>query len=912
MAKDNKMWIDMCAGSELKDTQGETLSVEGADITDLIEGRGRFNDNHGKGFFNSLGRVTEAKKIIKSEDCENDRHKYYWEKIKAPFIYTKGYLFNNEDHPNAKAAAAILRNIHREDAPLVMKASVEGGVMARGVSDPTRLARTKIHSVALTFTPANNATLVEPLEVNKSNTDWEADKQLIKSVMHLAETNVPSFRHIQRHASANSIHDNILKIKEISAQLGIEVNIDLPEPEVIMKNAVFKKVENNVKKINELVKALKVNHMGLIGGQAGVSKLQSSPNTADGFSHPDVVNRWHEQGPIPETHPDYKEMVTYINTLKNTPSGATANANVSEAKRLYEAHIAKPSNIGKSDLTKDNAEIKRDNVKKQLKKALLAGYGGAGVPTNMVGGGVIQPQSLETKRKKKIKKTLVKAVTTELEELAKGKKELLAMYKDPAHGKDHVDWVTSTLPPAWHTWAVKNHRDNPAGFTQNVKEKLAHYGGMATHADAIKQVRFDSKDNFDTGFSKLQAAEMAHSDSPSEKRHVEPTEKTSPMSPTVKIGEEVGNWYSLNDSYDADEGKALNHCGNIEGKTRTTDNVLSLRSIRERDGKHKPHLTFIENNGWLGEMKAHSNSKPKEHHHEAIVELLKNPRIKGIAGGGYERRENFKFSDLSPEHQKEVLDANPSLVTDLDSYENQLKALSSGSLPPHQAWEMVNPNENIDGVDPRLHETLINNYPNTRSIIALASNLDPRLYEQLINDEDWGTRAAIAEKPNLDPHHHEQLVNDEDEDVRLAITKNPSLDPRHHEQLVDDEYEDVRQAIAGNPNLDPRHHEKLVNDEDVDTRKSIAANPNLDPRLLVQLMNDKDKNLSEIAQYYYRHRGLNSLNKKLYELKEALAKSLEYITCDNCGHEQVFMPHQVKCRECKQNFSLYRLGSAKS
>ena len=118
--------IDMIAGSQLRDTQGEMLSVEGADISDLENGNGRFNDNHAKGFFNSIGRVLEAKKIFKAEDCENDRHTYYWEKVKAPYIYVKGILYSDDEHPNARAAAAILRNIYKADCPLKLKASVEG------------------------------------------------------------------------------------------------------------------------------------------------------------------------------------------------------------------------------------------------------------------------------------------------------------------------------------------------------------------------------------------------------------------------------------------------------------------------------------------------------------------------------------------------------------------------------------------------------------------------------------------------------------------------------------------------------------------------------------------------------------------------------------------------------------------
>jgi len=281
MPKSNKLWIDCIAGSQLRDSQGEMLSVEGADISDLEAGKGRWNDNHGKGFFNSIGRITEAKKIFKEEDCENDRHRYYWSKVKTPFVYAKGYLYNDEDHQNAKAAGAILRNIHKDDAPLKLKASVEGGVVQRGIKDPTLLKRTKIHSVALTFTPANQATLVEPLELNKSLTDEEhqADLELIKSVMHLAETNVPSFRHITRNASANKIKSNVEKMQKMLDELGIKKSLPEVDPQEIIEKAIEKKIDKNVQKINELVKMLAAGYGGagaptnLSGG--GVFQVES-------------------------------------------------------------------------------------------------------------------------------------------------------------------------------------------------------------------------------------------------------------------------------------------------------------------------------------------------------------------------------------------------------------------------------------------------------------------------------------------------------------------------------------------------------------------------------------------------------------------------------------------------------------
>lgn len=371
MKKDKRLWIDGVLGSELKDTQGETLSVSGADITDLELGKGRWNDNHGKGFFNSLGTIIEAKKIFGPEDCENDRHKYYWEKIKAPYIYGRGFLHNDEDHPNAKAAAAIIRNVHKHDSPLKVKFSVEGGVVSRGIKDPTRLERTKIHSCAITFTPANNATLCEPLNIDKSSIDWESDKQLIKSVMHLAETNIPSFRHIERHASANTIYDNIHKIQELAKSVGVDIEIKDPStPEDIMNQAVMHKITSNIQKINDLVKAFPVKPVAPndLAGEKHfpISGTQMKANV--------VIGRHAKKAAKDPAHLD-----NIYNQLKDQHGHEKATAVVNKLK-----------------------EKMQKSIKEQMIKALTAGYGGAGAPTNLTGGGVIQSESLDDGRPKDV------------------------------------------------------------------------------------------------------------------------------------------------------------------------------------------------------------------------------------------------------------------------------------------------------------------------------------------------------------------------------------------------------------------------------------------------------------------------------------------------------------------------------
>jgi hypothetical protein len=279
-SKKDQLWIDGVVGSQLRDTQGEMLSVEGADISDLQQGRGRWNDNHGKGFFNSIGRITEAKKIFGPDDCTNDRHKYYWEKIKAPYIYAKGYLYTDGDHMNAKAAAAILRNIHKSDTPLKLKASVEGGVVARGIKDPTLLQQTKIHSVALTFTPANNATLIEPVSLDKSNVDEQADMILMKSVMHLAEKDVPSFRVIQKAASAAKAARNIKQIQNMLKQL---------------------KQDDMEKGLKEKIAGAALAGTMAVSSPIGKDQPVPSPQKVEqqaSVSHKDVVNSLKDKNPV--------------------------------------------------------------------------------------------------------------------------------------------------------------------------------------------------------------------------------------------------------------------------------------------------------------------------------------------------------------------------------------------------------------------------------------------------------------------------------------------------------------------------------------------------------------------------------------------------------------------------------------
>jgi hypothetical protein len=137
----------------------------------------------------SIGRVMGARKIFKADDCDDDRQRMYWDKVQKPFIYIKGELYDDVDHPNAKAAAAIMKHLSKAGAPLSVRMSVEGSVLAR--KDGGILDRTKVHSVALTFTPANKETLALPVDdMSKSDVTVNWD-ELVKSVTVINE--VPAF-----------------------------------------------------------------------------------------------------------------------------------------------------------------------------------------------------------------------------------------------------------------------------------------------------------------------------------------------------------------------------------------------------------------------------------------------------------------------------------------------------------------------------------------------------------------------------------------------------------------------------------------------------------------------------------------------------------------------------------------------
>lgn len=156
--------LDGVFASEAIDSSGEILDVKGIDISDFDEGKGVANYEH-QGHDNEnnqgqeiVGKVIFAKKILTASDASSDREKLFWDKVKIPFLYGIVRLYDGAGHEGAKALAAIIRDSHANNEPLIVGFSIEGSTLEK---DPktNRLKTTIARRVALTLRPCNKTAI---------------------------------------------------------------------------------------------------------------------------------------------------------------------------------------------------------------------------------------------------------------------------------------------------------------------------------------------------------------------------------------------------------------------------------------------------------------------------------------------------------------------------------------------------------------------------------------------------------------------------------------------------------------------------------------------------------------------------------------------------------------------------------
>lgn len=234
----------------------------------------------------------------------------------------------------------------------------------------------------------------------------------------------------------------------------------------------------------------------------------------------------------------------------------------------------------------------------------------------------------------------------------------LQMFKgSEGTAKPVVKWALETLKKDDRVvWFLRNYRADPKLWSDDTKKSLEHFMSM-THLKDIEKLKFEAKWSYDDGIKKLQEVEQSAICKLGDKGAALPEQGKK----IVDLGSGWA-WWDLQTTSDKEEGNAMGHCGNT-ASPHEGDTVLSLRQEKKIGTAtfYQPNLTFILNDGVLGEMKGRANERPSEKYHKYIVKLLKAPMVKHVWGGGYEPYRNFSFDDLSEAEQAEILELKPDI-----------------------------------------------------------------------------------------------------------------------------------------------------------------------------------------------------------------------------------------------------------
>lgn len=220
--------IDGLFSVKSPDSSGEILDIDGADISDLEEGRGLANYEHrndkqeGASANDIVGRVLMAKKLYKEGDCSTDRERKFYKMVNLPCIYGQIELFDAEGHEGAKACAALIRHYDARGLPLIMKYSVEGSTLDQ---DGQNIKKCIIRRIALTVKPANKAAASGVLNDPKAHSNVKEDKDPLDNT---EKNEHPSY---QRLSSVELECNPILKMEDN----------DLVKVKAFLKLALLKK-----------------------------------------------------------------------------------------------------------------------------------------------------------------------------------------------------------------------------------------------------------------------------------------------------------------------------------------------------------------------------------------------------------------------------------------------------------------------------------------------------------------------------------------------------------------------------------------------------------------------------------------------------------------------------------------------
>jgi len=185
MKKDRKYgtFIHGIAASEHLDSSGERIIVDGIDVSSLTKD-GVFNYEHKNDTPSQIvGKILQAKKILKKEDCETEAQKYFWDKVKCPYLYVAGELFDHVGHSAAEDVAAMLKydkGLNKDETKALINFSIEGSTLKKEGSVIHKCIGRK---VTITITPCNKMAFAEHMEEPTDKSKTMGSKKIAKDIL---------------------------------------------------------------------------------------------------------------------------------------------------------------------------------------------------------------------------------------------------------------------------------------------------------------------------------------------------------------------------------------------------------------------------------------------------------------------------------------------------------------------------------------------------------------------------------------------------------------------------------------------------------------------------------------------------------------------------------------------------------
>lgn len=200
-------FIHGIGASEMIDSSGEIVSIQGMDISSLPKD-GVFNWEHKKDTpMQTVGKVLKAKKIFSQEDCEDDHELYFWNLVQCPYVYVMGELLDDYTESAKHVAGMFMYDADRkgkQEFPIV-SFSIEGATIEKpkGTNVVTRSIARK---VTITNLPCNKTAGAEMVQADQNGNVHDLFKTENPGILVLrVEAPKPIAVDLLKHAEALGI-----------------------------------------------------------------------------------------------------------------------------------------------------------------------------------------------------------------------------------------------------------------------------------------------------------------------------------------------------------------------------------------------------------------------------------------------------------------------------------------------------------------------------------------------------------------------------------------------------------------------------------------------------------------------------------------------------------------------------------